>query len=173
MVVTGKRKTNYRCLTTTSIQAGLRVANLLATSSKGIVLPGPLSTARPEDYEANLRKALSVLSDCLEMFSTQLSNHWQLGDAPGGYLCTNNGIRALFHVIKDITDHIRQEDGTDLCRLDADKTFARVEPYLDVLVDYFRDASAQEIRGFRRIGSSLTAVRQQAFWSRSADQQGD
>ncbi len=163
MVVTGKRKTNYRCLTTTSIQAGLRVANLLATSSKGVVLPGPLSTAKSDDYEANLRKALAVLSDCLEMFATELSTHWQLGDAPGGYLCTNNGIRALFHVIKDITDHVRQDDGVDLCRLDADETFAKIEPYLEVLTDYFRSASAQEIRAFRRIGSSLTAVRQQAY----------
>jgi len=163
MVVTGKRKTHHRCLTTTSIQAGLRVANLLATSSKGIVLPGPLSTAKPDDYEANLRKALSVLSDCLELFSTGLSNHWQLGDAPGGYLCTNNGLRALFHVIKDITDHVRQEDGTDLCRLGADETFASIKPYLEILIEYVRDASAQEIQGFRRIGSSLTAVRQQAY----------
>lgn len=163
MVVTGTRKTSHRCLTLTSIQAGLRVANLLATSSRGAILPGPLSTAKTDDYEANLRKALAVLSDCLGMFSTGLINHWRLGDAPGGYLCTNNGIRALFHVIKDITDHIQHEDGMDLCLFDADETFARIKPYLMILVDYFRGASVQEIQGFRRIGSSLTAVRQQAY----------
>ncbi|WP_420632605.1 DGQHR domain-containing protein [Candidatus Palauibacter sp.] len=163
MVVTGKRKTHHRCVTTTSIQVGLRVANLLATSSKGMVLPGPLSTAKADDYNANLGKALSVLSDCLGMFSTALTNHWQLGDAPGGYLCTNNGIRALFHVIKDITDHIRQEDGTDLCLLDAEETSARIKSYLEVLIEYFRRASEQEVQAFRRIGSSLTAVRQQAY----------
>ena len=163
MVVTGTRKTRYRCLTTTSIRAGLDVAKLLGTFSNGIVLPGPLSTAKADDYEANLRKSLSVLSDCLGMFAIELTNHWKLGDAPGGYLCTNNGIRALFHVIKDITDHIRQEDGTDLCLLDSDDTFARIKPYLEALIDYFKRASVQEIRAFRRIGSSLAAVRQQAF----------
>ena len=163
IAVTGKRKTHHRCLTTTSIRAGLRVANLLATSSRGDLQPGPLSTAKLNDYEANLSKALSVLSDCLRMFSTELTNHWHLGDAPGGYLCTNNGIRALFHVIKDITDHIRQEDGTDLCLFGPDETFARIKPHLKILVDYFRGASVQEIQGFRRIGSSLTAVREQAY----------
>lgn len=163
MVVTGKRKTRHRCLTTTSIRAGLDVAKLLGTLSKGVVLPGPLSTAKPDDYEANLNKALSVLSDCLGMFSTELATHWQLGDAPGGYLCTNNGIRALFHVIRDITDHVRQEEGTDLCLLDADDTSEAIMPYLVVLVDYFKNASPQEIQAFRRTGSSLTAVRQQAY----------
>ena len=163
MVVTGKRKTRHRCLTTTSIRAGLDVAKLLGTLSKGAVLPGPLSTVKADDYEANLNKALSVLSDCLGMFSTELTNHWQLGDAPGGYLCTNNGIRALFHVIRDITDHIRQEGGTDLCLFDADETSAEIKPYLEVLIDYFKSASAQEIQAFRRTGSSLTAVRQQAY----------
>ena len=97
------------------------------------------------------------------MFSTELTNHWQLGDAPRGYLCTNNGIRALFHVIKDITDHIRQEDGADLRLLDANETFAEIKPYLEVLIDYFKDASVQEIKAFRRIGSSLTLVREQAY----------
>ena len=163
MVVTGKRKTRHRCLTTTSIRAGLDVAKLLGTLSRGAVLPGPLSTAKADDYEANLRKALSVLSDCLGMFSTELTNHWELGDAPGGYLCTNNGIRALFHVIKDIADHIRQEDGTELCLLDAEETSSEITPYLEVLIDFFKSASAQEIRAFRRTGSSLTAVRQQAY----------
>ena len=67
------------------------------------------------------------------MFVTELTNHWKLGDGPGGYLCTNNGIRALFHVIKDIADHIRQEDGTDLYLFNADETFAEIKPYFQVL----------------------------------------
>ena len=163
MVVTGKKKTRYRCLTTTSIRTGLDVAKLLGTLSKGAILPGPLSTGNADDYQANLDKALSVLSDSLGLFATELANHWQLGDRPGGYLCTNNGIRALFHVIRDITDHVRKEDGIDICFLDADETSAVIKPYLDVLIDYFNAASAQEIQAFRGIGSSLAAVRQQAY----------
>ena len=163
MVVTGKKKTQYRCLTQTSIRDGLGVAKLLGTFNKGAIVPGPLSTGKADDYNANLKKGLSVLSECLRIFSTELTNHWELGDGPGGYLCTNNGIRALFHVIKDIADHIRQEDGTDLYLFDADETFAEIKRYLQVLSDYFKGASAQESRDFRHIGSSLTAVRRQAY----------
>ena len=162
MVVTGKKKTQYRCLTQTSVRDGLGVAKLLGTFSKGAIVPGLLSTGKADDYDANLRKGLSVLSECLMMFSAELMNHWKLGDGPGGYLCTNNGIRALFHVIKDIADHIRHKDGTDLYLFNADETFAEIKPYFQVLIDYFKGASAQEIQAFRRFGSSLTAVRQQA-----------
>ena len=163
MVVTGKKKTQYRCLTQTSIRDGLDVAKLLGTLSKGAIVPGPLSTGKAHDYDANLKNGLSVLSECLRLFSTELTNHWKLGDGSGGYLCTNNGIRALFHVTKDIADHIRQNDGTDLCLFNADETIAAISPYLQALIEYFKGASAQEIQAYRRIGSSLTAVRQQAF----------
>lgn len=163
MVVTGKKKTQYRCLTQTSIRDGLGVAKLLGTFSKGAIVPGPLSTDRSDDYTANLKKGLSVLSDCLSMFSTELTNHWKLGDGTGGYLCTNNGIRALFHVIKDIADHIQDADGTDLYLFNADETFAGIKPYFQVLVDYFNGAPGQEIQAFRNIGSSLKAVRDQAY----------
>lgn len=163
MIVTGKKKSQHRCLTQTSIRDGLRVAGLLGTFSKSAIVPGPLSTAERDDYDANLKKSLRVLSECMRMFSTELENHWNLGDGPGGYLCTNNGIRALFHVIKDIADHIRTKDGTDLYLLTAEDTFAEIEPYLQILVAYFKSAPAQEIQAFRRTGSSLTAVRQQAY----------
>jgi DNA sulfur modification protein DndB len=163
MVVTGKKKTSYRCLTQTSIRDGLKVAKLLGTFSKGAVVPGPLSTGNPSSYDANLKKAMSVLSECFRLFENQLEDHWKLGDAPGGYLCTNNGIRALFHVIKDVSDHIRQKSGSDLCLLSADETSAEVLPYLQALVDFVKSASSQDVMAFRRIGSSLTAVRQQSF----------
>ncbi len=163
MVVTGTRKTQFRCLTQTSIRDGLRVSKLLGMFTKGAVVPGPLSTIRTDQYEANLKKALSVLSDCLATFSTELTNHWEIGDGRGGYLCTNNGIRALFHVIEDIADHVRKKDGTDLYLFSAEDTFNALNPYLQVLVDFFKSASDQDVQAFRRIGSSLTAVRQQAF----------
>lgn len=163
MVVTGKKKTSYRCLTQTSIRDGLETAKLLGVYSKGAIVPGPLSTAMTDAYEENLRKAVLVLSGCLSLFANQLENHWTTGDGPGGYVCTNNGIRALFHVIMDITEHIRQQAGTDLCLLDAEETTNEITPYLQELINHFMSAPAQQIQDLRRIGSSLTAVRQQSF----------
>ena len=163
MVVTGKKKSNYRCLTQTSIRDGVAIAKLLGTCGKGGIVPGPLSTSDGSAYDVNLRKGLAVLSECFRMFSTQITTHWELGDATRGYLCTNNGIRALFLVIKDIADHIQYTEGAELDRLNADETVARLKPYLQALINYLRNASPQEIQSFRHIGSSLTAVRRQAY----------
>jgi hypothetical protein len=141
----------------------LGVAKLLGTFSKGAIVPGPLSTGNPASYDANLKKGLSVISDCLRMFQGQLESHWKTGDGPGGYLCTNNGIRAIFHVIKDISDHVRQKSGVDLYLLSADEAFREISPYLQAVIDFFKIASTPDILAFRRIGSSLTAVKQQSY----------
>ena len=163
LVVTGKRKSRYRCLTQTSIRDGLKVAKLLGTFSKRAIVPGPLSTGRVDKYDDNLRKGLSVLTEVFQMFSTQLEDHWKTGDGPDGYLCTNNGIRALFLIIKDVTGHIQKKNGTDLYLSNADETFAEIKPYLQTLIDFFKTAQSHEVKAFRRIGSSLTAVRQQSW----------
>lgn len=163
MVVTGKKKTSFRCLTQTSIRDGLETARLLGTISKGVIVPGPLSTANVDAYEENLKKAVLVLSHCLRMFVNQLENHWRTGDGPGGYLCTNIGIRALFHVIRDVADYVRQKDGTEFYLTSSEEAVSQISPYLQVLIDYFKAAQVQEIQAFRRIGSSLNAVRQQSF----------
>lgn len=167
MVVSGKRKTTFRCLTQTSIQAGLREAKLLGTYGNGAITPGPLSTARKDDYRSNLKKGVTVLSDCLGLFANNLRDHWKLGDHREenlcGYLCTNIGIRAIFLIIKDIADHIEYKDSVKLCYFDAEETFAEVRPYLQVLIDHFQNAPAQDFLRLRLIGSSLASVRRQAY----------
>lgn len=162
MIVTGKPRNQFRCLTLTSIRDGLMHAKLFGTVVKRRIVPGPLSTERVEDYNANLKKGLSVLMDCFEMFARELEKHWKTGAGHGGYLCTNNGIRALFHVIEDIADHIRYKDGTDLSSFTAEETFSKIKDYLQVLVDFFKSANPQEIQSFRKIGSSLMDVRLQS-----------
>ena len=162
MVVTGRKKTSFRCLTQTSIRDGLAAAKLLGTVSKGKITPGPLSTKKGDAYGANLKKGLLVLCECLRMFANRMENHWKIGDGQGGYLCTNIGIRALFHLMNDIADHIRKSDGVELCTLTAEDTVSKISPYLKVLVEYFCSASPSEIQNFRSIGSSLIGVRKQS-----------
>ncbi len=164
MVVSGKKKTSYRCLTQTSIRDGIKQAKLIGTMTREGFMPGPLSTAKSDANNEHLRKSISVLSECLNMFADQLKSHWNIGDGPGGYLCTNIGIRAIFHVIKDISDHIHRKDGTPLFSLLVDATISKISPYLEILIDYFKGATPSEIQAFRNVGSSLVAVRQQSLW---------
>ena len=163
MVVTGKKKTAYRSLTQTAIQDGLKQAKLLGSIVKGTVVPGPFSTVDPMKYDENLKKGLSVISECVRLFSEAMPEHWSIGDGQGGYLCTNIGQRALFHVLKDLSEHVAQSTGVDLRLLSADETFEEIKPLLLFLVSYFKNASPQEISAFRQIGSSLSLVQQQAW----------
>ena len=164
MAVTGKKKTTYRCLTPKSVSEGLKVARLLGRVNQGSIVPGPFSTTQKSDYDAHLMKSFSVVSDCLQMFKDQVADRWNAGDdRQVGYICTNNGIRALFHVFKDISDHVQEEQGIDFCALSSDDTFQEIRPYIEALVDFLGTASDHDVQAFRRIGSSLTAVRQQAF----------
>jgi len=163
MIISGSRKTNIRCLTPTSIRDGLKIAKLIGSPAKGVILPGPLSTVNATDYDANLKKSLTVLNDCFRLLSTKLPAQWAAGDSPLGYISTNNGLRALFLVIQDVAEHIRKTSGVDLSLLNAEETFSEIEPFLSALADQFAAVSQSEIQGFRKIGSSLTAVRQQSF----------
>ena len=78
-------------------------------------------------------------------------------------MCTNNGLRALFYLMKDAAEHVRQEEGVDLCLTEAHETADALEPYLQALLGYLREASPEEIKGIRDSGSSLAAVRNQAY----------
>ena len=163
MVVSGKGKTSYRCLTLTSIRDGLKASKLVGSMSKGVILPGPFSTPNAIDYDANLKKSLALLSDALRMFSDAMPDHWNLGDARGGYLCTNIGLRAIFLVLKDVSDHVQLTTGADIRVMTADDAFYALRPFLKELVEYFVSANSQEILAFRQIGSSLSLVQQQAW----------
>ena len=163
MVVSGKQKSSHRSLTITSIREGLRAAKLVGSLSKGSIVTGPFSTPDPKDYKANLNKSLALVSDCLRLFSDAMPDHWRLGSAPGGYLCTNIGIRALFHVFKDVADHVQLRSGADMRVLNAEDAFDAMKPLLTELVRYFKSASGAEIQAFRNIGSSLSLVQQQAW----------
>ena len=93
-----------------------------------------------------LTKSISVISDFLRMFKEEMPDHWDIGDGTGGYLCTNNGIRAQFHVLKDIADYVSKTQRKELYLCDSDQTFQLLKPYLDTLVKFFKSASAQEVK---------------------------
>lgn len=160
---TGKKKTHFRCLTQTSIRDGLSKAKLIGTVIQGNISPGPLATAKSDEYDKILQKSLFVLIGCLSIFAEKLSGHWTLGDDSNGYLCTNNGIRAIFHVIYHIAEHVRLHEKTDLTLCKPDEAVEKLSPFLSSLAEYFHSATNQDIHSFRKTGSSLDAVKRQSL----------
>ena len=161
--VIGKRKSFQRCLTTTSLRDGLDHARLLGTVSSGMQSPGPLSTGDMTDYVGNLGKAKEVIWRILDLVAEANQPHWVLGDQQGGYLATNNGIRALFLVIADIARHIEVNEGWTLHDATAEEVVEALQPYINCLTDYVAQAPPGDLTAIRKVGSSLTAVRQQSY----------
>ena len=149
IITTNTKKTNFRCLTLNSFVDGLSENRFFGEEKASGFIPGPLSAAYSKDLKVTLEKAISVIEYYLGIYKTELEEHWLLGDAPGGFLCTNNGIRALFRVLREIFDHITYEKGLEIHSIKAEALFADIEKYTSPLVEYFKSRSDDEFLYFR------------------------
>ena len=102
----GSEKTNWQCLTLTSLVDGLEDNNLIGSVQRPsgrngapVLQPGPLGHLSGE-AGSHIRRAQDVLQRYFALFATGAPAHWQLGDAKGGYLCTNLGLRALLVLLR-------------------------------------------------------------------------
>ncbi len=158
-------KSSYRCLTLTSLVDGLTENSLLGAvqrSSKdgpSIAVPGPLGDPSA-DPSKTLEKAVATLSLYLSLFATRLESHWQLGDARGGFLCTNLGLRTLLLLFKKVITFVESKEGIRAVGMDPEDIVQAVAPYVGHVVEYFQLADTNDINAFRSRGSSLASVTQ-------------
>ncbi len=156
-------KDSFRCLTLTSLADGVNEQGLLGTlhrirrSAMANMLPGPLADVSGDSHRT-LEKAVVALSLYLSMFAGRLEDHWRLGDAKGGYLCTNNGIRSLLGLLKRLVTHVEAKDEVKAVLLEPEDLVERVSPFVKPLIDFFMVADAGDIASFRGRGSSLAGV---------------
>ncbi|MEE8629720.1 MULTISPECIES: DGQHR domain-containing protein [Methylobacterium] len=168
IATTGQERTAFRCLSLPSISDGMGSQSLLGTihrqtaSKTASIKAGRLSDATG-DPKASMEKAVKTVSLYLNLFASQVPSHWELGDAKGGFLCTNNGIRALLQVFRRVMAFAEHKEGANCESLDAEDIIELVEPYVQPVVDFFKTADASSISRFRNRGSSLQSVDQNCF----------
>jgi DNA sulfur modification protein DndB len=164
VVVTGKKKSHDRCLTQATISDGLRAVRILGSVKKEIYLPGPIAHHKTETLELSLQKSIDIIAGTLLMFKGAVPTHWALGDRPGGYLCTNNAIRAIFHVMMDICNYVKLDrGGPDLSTWSSEDILDEIKVYIEPVIVFFRNASNEEFKDFRNNGSSLASVKKQSM----------
>jgi DGQHR domain-containing protein len=156
-------KDNVRCLTLTSLADGISGNNLMGVLIKSgksaqSIQGGPLSSAGGTAAQ-NLDKATRVLALYFNLFAEPLADHWALGDAKGGYLCTNLGLRALLQLLRRLIVFI-ERDGIRGMSLDAEELVERLAPYVQPIVQFFASADPGDVARFRSRGSSLASVDQ-------------
>lgn len=164
ILTVAQEKNNVRCLTLTSLADGIDENDLIGKVAKAaksgpvVIHPGPLgeSSLTPS---ITLDKATRTLAAFFNVFASELPDHWALGDAKGGYLCTNLGLRALLQLFRKLINFI-ERDGARCLLMEPEDIVAAVRPLLEPLVDYFRRADPNDVARFRNRGSSLFSVTQ-------------
>jgi DGQHR domain-containing protein len=148
VITVSKDKDHHRCLTLTSLTDGINENKFLGSATGTAVIPGPLSDLTGDLDQTN-EKAADVFSGYLKVIAEGVPAHWQLGDAKGGFLCTNNGLRALLRLLRELISFIEHKDGIQLLHSDAPAILKKVSPYLVPVVEYFQLADAGDVQAYR------------------------
>lgn len=164
----GNEKTNWKCLTLTSLVDGLEDNSLIGSVQRpsgrngtAVLQPGSLGHLSG-DAAFHIRRAQDTLQLYFNVFARGAPTHWELGDAKGGYLCTNLGLRALLVLLRRMIAFV-ERDGTRAGSLAPEDLVDLIEPYLQPVVDYFVRAGGSEVALFRTRGSSKDGVTQNAM----------
>jgi DNA sulfur modification protein DndB len=165
VLTVGQQKNPLQCLMLTAVADALDKNSLLGSihrsggrKSTATLNPGPLGTLSHQPASMMV-KAAETISGYLDLFATGCPDQWALGDAKGGYLATNLGIRALLALLRRIINFV-ERDGERAISMDADEIVERVQPYARHVIDYFARASPIDVARFRSRGSSLASVDQ-------------
>jgi DGQHR domain-containing protein len=142
---TTKDKTSTRCLTLTSFNEGLKENKFFGETKGEVFKPGPLTDAKSSSLESTLKKGMEMISGYLSFFADAMPDHWAVGDGPGGYLCTNNGIRAILRVLKELFTYIEYKHSIELDIYTPEDVLPLIGKYIQPVVKYFRDAPADSI----------------------------
>ena len=164
ILTVAQEKNNHRCLTLTSLADGVAENNLLGIvhrsgrGAAGALQPGPLGEL-DADPRLSLAKAAETLALYFKLFADELSEHWALGDAKGGYLCTNLGLRALLLLMRKLIT-FAERDGARAVTMEPEEIVALLRPLVAPVVQYFKTADSADVARFRNRGSSLLSVTQ-------------
>jgi DNA sulfur modification protein DndB len=158
MVQEGQPQNSAKPLTTAAMYAALKKTNLVGSIRKGVLDPGPLY--EKDDLSAS-RRAVDALSEYLSLFASAMPEHWALGNADGGYLCTNNGITALLIVYAAVLDHLAEYGVGQPWQMDVASLTSQVASVVTPLIQALAASSPDEIRDYRRqvgnVGQRLAA----------------
>ena len=139
-------------LTIASLTSALKKTKLLGfVKGSNTMIPGPLYWT---DMDSSLERSRKIISPYLKNFQDGMPEHWSIGSAPGGYLCTNGGITALLFVLKNIIDHIDKkaiENNTNRASdLKTEEIIDEINVYVEPVVDLFKEASPETIISYRK-----------------------
>ena len=159
LVQEGDKQAAASPLTITAIYEAIKKSDLVGLVRKGVFHPGPFYE---KDSLTAMRRSVDMFGGYLTIFSSALPDHWALGNAEGGYLCTNNGVSALLLVLRAVIDHLGNYADLKPYQAAPDELMTSIRPLVEPVVKLFEHADATTIRAYRRqVGNA--GQRQAAF----------
>jgi len=152
IIIGEKSKSNYICLTITTITNSLINEQLLGSATKigddSVLLPGALGSS-DKNLEKSLKRALTFLTMYFSIFKDAMPEQWELGDAKGGYICTNNAIVALLKILKSTFDVLEKRDHIDLISQSEEDLLSEVNRYVEHLVNWLSSLDDEKFKSLR------------------------
>lgn len=153
IIVGEQKKTSYTCLTITTIAMSLFKEQLLGTpdAKKNSIVIGALGD---EDLQKALKRATAFLRLYFGSLKESLPEQWERGDAPGGWVCTNNATVAFLKVLRAIFEVLEKQHHLDLNSLNVDDLFSEVKGYSKHLEAWLKGLDDQSFVSLRsKVGS--------------------
>jgi DGQHR domain-containing protein len=128
----------------------IQLTGMLGAADRRVgMLPGLFT--RDSD-RATATRATEVLGAFLTWVAEHLEEHWLLRGTsnqpgqPGGYLCTNRGLSALFLVFSDLLRWRQDNAHLDVQTAQPEHLVSAVSEYMEPVLSYFRTPSYESIR---------------------------
>ena len=147
-IATEGKKLNWETpITLTGTYESLRKTHLVGTIQRRKLYPGPLYET---DAKKTRERAVDILARYLSLFADALPDHWELGNAKGGFLCTNNGIGPLFRLLAAVVTYHKDVLHSRLDLLSPEQFIEKITPEIKPVVQFFKNAGQEVFQDFRR-----------------------
>lgn len=153
ILTTDRDKDNFRCLSLKSLRDGIEENRLLGSLTRNatgqlVSEAGPLS-AISGDNEETVERAADILAGYFDLFAKGVPANWDLGDAKGGFLCINIGLRALLRLLRRLINHVETRENVKAQHLSPSEFVGLLAPLVTPVIDYFSAADPVHIKAFR------------------------
>jgi DGQHR domain-containing protein len=153
VLTTDREKDHFRCLSLTSLGDGIKenrfLGSLTRNASGQLVFDVGQLSAISGDNEETVERATDILVGYFDLFAKGVPANWDLGDAKGGFLSINIGLRALMRLLRRLITHVENRDTIKAQHLTPEELVGLLAPLTAPVIEFFSAADPMQIKHFR------------------------
>lgn len=141
-------KSATRCITIDTIRLGLDKSNFFGVFTKNAVKTE--GTFYGHNNDQMYDRIMPFLKGLFGYIRENSKAEWDMGESGEGYLCINAGIESLLRLFSDIADHLAISGQVNIRTARLKDVIEKATPFLDPLIDHFKQISTEEKTMFRK-----------------------